>query len=87
MKYGDEMIREIKIEELNELLELYMHLHEPGVPEHSENLEKTWNTICNDDDNHHIIVCEIDGKIVSSCVCVIIPNLTSSFSSLALMFS
>ncbi|MCH5321700.1 MAG: GNAT family N-acetyltransferase, partial [Eubacterium sp.] len=26
--------------------------------------------------NHHIIVCEIDNKIVSSCVCVIIPNLT-----------
>ena len=26
--------------------------------------------------NHHIIVCEVDGKIVSSCVCVIIPNLT-----------
>ena len=26
--------------------------------------------------NHHIIVNEIDGKIVSSCVCVIIPNLT-----------
>ena len=24
----------------------------------------------------HLIVCEIDGRIVSSCVCVIIPNLT-----------
>lgn len=69
------MIREIKIDELNELLELYTHLHELGVPEYSENLEKTWNTICNDE-NHHIIVCEVDGKIVSSCVCVIIPNLT-----------
>lgn len=72
---GDEMIREIKIDELNELLELYTHLHELGVPEYSEDLEKTWNTICNDE-NHHIIVCEVDGKIVSSCVCVIIPNLT-----------
>lgn len=69
------MIREIKTDELNDLLELYTHLHELGVPEHSENLEKTWNTICNDK-NHHIIVCEVDGKIVSSCVCVIIPNLT-----------
>ena len=28
------------------------------------------------DANHHIIVCETDGKIVASCVCVIIPNLT-----------
>lgn len=28
------------------------------------------------DKNHHFIVNVIDGKIVSSCVCVIIPNLT-----------
>lgn len=69
------MIREIRANELNELLELYTHLHELGIPEHTENLEKTWDTICNDD-NYHIIVCEVEGKIVSSCVCVIIPNLT-----------
>lgn len=69
------MIREIKENELKELLELYTHLHELGVPEYSENLEKTWDTIFNDE-NHHIIVCEIGDKIVSSCVCVIIPNLT-----------
>lgn len=69
------MIRETKENELKELLELYTHLHELGVPEYSENLKKTWDTICNDE-NHHIIVCEIGGKIVSSCVCVIIPNLT-----------
>lgn len=69
------MIREIKENELQELLELYTHLHELDVPEYSEHLEKTWNTICNDE-NQHIIVCEVDGKIVFSCVCVIIPNLT-----------
>ena len=28
------------------------------------------------DKNHHIIVNVIEGRIVSSCVCVIIPNLT-----------
>lgn len=82
--YGDEMIREIKIDELNELLELYTHLHELGVPEHNEDLEKTWNTICNDE-NHHIIVSEIEGKIVSSCVCVIIPNLTRNIRPYALI--
>lgn len=69
------MTREIKENELDALLEMYTHLHENGVPENSEHLQKTWNSICNDE-NHHIIVCEIDGKIVSSCVCVIIPNLT-----------
>ena len=69
------MTREIITNELNELLELYTYLHELGVPENTEHLEKTWNTICNDE-NHHIIVSEIEGKIVSSCVCMIIPNLT-----------
>ena len=68
-------IREIKNNELSALLELYTHLHELGVPENSEHLQNTWDTICNDE-NHHIIVCEIDSEIVSSCVCVIIPNLT-----------
>lgn len=69
------MIREIKENELNDLLELYTHLHELGITENTEHLQKTWNTIFNAD-NHHIIVCEVSGKIVSSCVCVIIPNLT-----------
>ena len=69
------VIREIKDNELNELLELYTHLHELGVPENSGHLQRTWAAICNDE-NHHIIVCEVDGKLVSSCVCVIIPNLT-----------
>jgi len=69
------MVREIYETELNDLLELYLDLHEDSVPEMTENLEKTWNAIVKDD-NHHIIVNEVDGKIVSSCVCVIIPNLT-----------
>ena len=41
----------------------------------TEHLKNTWNIIIQDN-NHHIIVNEVDGKIVSSCVCVIIPNLT-----------
>lgn len=69
------MVREIKENELNELLELYLHLHEDSVPVPSEKLENAWYSILNDK-NHHIIVNEIDGKIISSCVCVIIPNLT-----------
>ncbi len=69
------MVREIKNDELNELLELYLFLHETSVPEMSDHLKNTWNTII-EDCHHHIIVNEIDGKIVSSCVCVIIPNLT-----------
>jgi len=69
------MVREARKEELQELLELYLNLHEDSIPEQNEHLEKTWNTIIGDE-NHHLIVKEVDGKIVSSCVCVIIPNLT-----------
>lgn len=71
------MVREIKENELNAILELYLHLHEKSLPEMTEYLHNTWDTIIKDE-NHHIIVNEIDGKIVSSCVCVIIPNLTRS---------
>lgn len=69
------MVREIQYNEQKELLELYLSLHEDSVPEQSEALEKVWNKILNDE-NHHLLVNIIDGKIVSSCVCVIIPNLT-----------
>ena len=69
------MVREISENELSELLQLYLHLHEESVPEMTEHVKDTWDTIIQDK-NHHIIVNEIDGKIVSSCVCVIIPNLT-----------
>lgn len=69
------MAREIQQNELNQLLQLYTHLHETTVPEESERLAQTWQTIMQDS-NHHIIVKIVDGQIVSSCVCVIIPNLT-----------
>ena len=68
-------VKEIRKNELNALLELYTHLHELGIPGNSTHSQNTWSAICNYE-NHHIIVCEADGKIVSSCVCVIIPNLT-----------
>ena len=69
------MLREAVKEDLDELLNLYLSLHEKNIPENSDYLENTWKRII-EDTNHHIIVNEINGKIVSSCVCVIIPNLT-----------
>lgn len=68
------MVREIYENELDEILQLYLHLHEESVPEMTSHLENTWNAILQDK-NHHVIVKEVDGKLVSSCVCVIIPNL------------
>ena len=69
------MLREAAFDDLNALLELYLHLHEDAVPAIDEHLKSTWDQIIGDP-NHHLIVNEIGGKIVSSCVCVIIPNLT-----------
>ncbi len=69
------MVREIQQNELNQLLQLYTHLHETTVPEESDHLKQVWQTIMQDV-NHHIIVKIVGGQIVSSCVCVIIPNLT-----------
>ena len=64
------MVREIYENELSKLLNLYLCLHEKSVPEMTEHLKTTWETIIKDK-NHHIIVNEADNKIVSSCVCVI----------------
>lgn len=69
------MVREVYENELDKILELYLNLHEKTIPEMTEHLKSTWQAIVQDK-NHHIIVKELDGKIVSSCVCVIIPNLT-----------
>ncbi len=69
------MIREACEKDLDELLHLYLYLHEKDIPEYTPHLQKTWAAIIKDE-NHHLIVKEEDGRIVSSCVCVIIPNLT-----------
>ena len=69
------MVREAYEHELRDLLELYVHLHEETIPDMTEHLENTWKSILQDE-NHHVIVKEVDGKVVSSCICVIIPNLT-----------
>lgn len=78
------MVRETVKEDLDELLNLYLFLHEKNIPENSEYLENTWKTII-EDINHHIVVKEINGKIVSSCVCVIVPNLTRNIRPYALI--
>lgn len=72
---GMKMIREATENDLEEILQLYLYLHEKSVPKDSEHLRNTWDSIINDA-NYHLIVCEIDDMIVASCVCVIIPNLT-----------
>ena len=69
------MVREAEKRDLDAILELYLYLHEDSIPETDMHLEHTWEQIISDH-NHHLIVNEVEGMIVSSCVCVIIPNLT-----------
>ena len=77
-------IREVQSGDLFGLLELYTMLHEKSVPEDSEKLRKLWSGIIADK-NHHIIVADDNGKIVSTCVCVIIPNLTHELRPYAIV--
>ena len=78
------MIREILPTELNGLLQLYTQLHGNPIPEDTQALRKLWQRIL-DDPDHHIIVAVEEGRIVSSCVCVIVPNLTHGQQPYALI--
>ena len=78
------MIREAKESDLLLLLELYLHLHEKQVPEQNDHFIAVWRGILQDN-HHHLIVGEVDGKLVSSCVCVVIPNLTRNARPYALI--
>ncbi len=69
------MIRELNVNDFDGLMELYKYLHNNPVPDKTDEVMAVWNKILTDKD-HHIIVAEENGKLVSSCVCVIIPNLT-----------
>ena len=78
------MIREITEKDYEGLMKLYMQLHDNSYPEKDSEMSKLWNRILEDKD-HHIIVAEEDGRVVSSCVCVIVPNLTHSQRPYALI--
>ena len=58
------MIREAVPSDLDAILELYLFLHEDSIPEKDAHLRDTWMQIIQDP-NHHLIINELDGKIVS----------------------
>ena len=69
------MIREAMEGDLEGLLSLYTYLHDNRLPELTGAIMKLWQRIIGDE-GHHVIIAEVDGEIVASCVCVIVPNLT-----------
>lgn len=77
-------IREAVEQDMHELLKLYTQLHDNTMPEINEAIRKLWSNILSDE-NHHIIVATEDGQIVSSCVLIIIPNLTHNQRPYALV--
>ena len=77
-------VREVSDADFDGLMKLYTQLHNNPMPEKTESIIELWHNILNDK-NHHIVIAETDGKIVSSCVCVIIPNLTQGQRPYALV--
>lgn len=78
------MIREVIERDYEQLMLLYAQLRNNPVPKRTQEMMNLWHQILHDK-NHHIIVAEADEKIVSSCVCVIIPNLTHDHQPYALV--
>lgn len=68
-------IREIDVEELDVLLELYRDLHKVDDPVAADVVQKTWLEI---QDNPHMDMFGVFVKqeLVSSCALTVIPNLT-----------
>lgn len=77
-------IREARKTDLKHLLALYTQLNNNQMPIIDENLQQLWKDILSDA-NHHIIVGIIGEKIVSSCVLIIIKNLTHNQRPYALI--
>ena len=69
------MIREITENDFDGLMKLYAQLGDNPIPQKSEEVLGVWNKILQNKD-YHIVVADVEGKVVSTCTCVIIPNLT-----------
>jgi GNAT superfamily N-acetyltransferase len=78
------VIREVRIDDLMPLLDLYTHLHEKQIPDMTDELKEVWQEIIHDP-HYHIVVAEKNGVLVSSCTVVTIPNLTNHYRPYALV--
>lgn len=67
-------IREAQRDDFNGLLALCIHLHTEEPPETARAM-RAWDAMLSDP-NHHVLLALEQGKIVSSCILVLVPNLT-----------
>lgn len=70
--------------DLPELLQLYGFLKEEPAEQADEDTKAVWNTILSDE-KQQVIVIERDGRLVSSCTLIIMPNLTHNRRPYALV--
>lgn len=77
-------IRKVIESDLDDLLELYLDLHETEKLTDSEELRKLWSDII-EDPNYHLLVGIVDGRIVSSVTLIVIKNLTRFMRPYALI--
>jgi len=77
-------IRELEKDDLLPLLALYTHLHDNPMPAMDEALLMKWGYILSDP-NHHIIGGFLADQLISSCVLLIVPNLTHNQRPYALI--
>lgn len=80
----DLLIKEAKIDDLQVLLELYTFLHDNPYPIVDTRIENLWTRLI-EDTNHHILLGYFEKLLVSSCIVVIIENLTHQQRSYALI--
>ena len=70
------MVREAATpEDMWHLLALYTHLHQNPMPEPGPELDTLWSRMVRDPD-HYILLGFSGDVLVSSCVLLIVPNLT-----------
>lgn len=68
-------LREAQATDLLELLHLFSEMYGKEVEQTDEKTIQIWNRMITDP-FYHIIVAEDEGKIVSTCSCIIIQSLT-----------
>lgn len=78
------IIREVRKSDLDGLQELYLYLHESEKLPETPKLNSLWNEIIADED-YHILIGEIEGKIVSSVTVIVIKNLARGMRPYALI--
>ena len=77
-------IRPVQTHELRSLLELYKHLNPTDPLPEKEQLQQVWNQLFSDPKITCWVV-DLEGKLIASCVLVVMPNLTRKARPYALI--